>query len=219
MMTKTKEFKLEFSLTSYCQARCPTCPRTNEETGYPEPWLKLQHTDFDLFKKTTQNSIYWKEHKLRSVKFCGEYGDPMMHPKVEDFISYCLDNNAEEVIVNTNGGLRNPDWYMKMGERYGQRLTIVFGIDGTDAHVNNLYRVDVDWYRAMDNLRAYSNSPGRAVWQFIVFEHNYHQMDECLRMVDEIGCDEHFFLWNTQPYGLITPEHRTEVDAKYKVEC
>jgi hypothetical protein len=57
------------------------------------------------------------------------------------------------------------------------------------------------------------------VWQFIVFEHNYHQMDECLRMVDEIGCDEHFFLWNTQPYGLITPEHKAEVDAKYKVEC
>jgi hypothetical protein len=37
--------------------------------------------------------------------------------------------------------------------------------------------------------------------------------------VDEIGCDEHFFLWNTQPYGLITPEHKAEVDAKYKVEC
>ena len=43
----------DFALTSYCQSRCKTCPRTNRETGEPEDWLVIRHVPFDKFKKNT----------------------------------------------------------------------------------------------------------------------------------------------------------------------
>ena len=41
----------DFALTTYCQAKCRSCARTNQETGEKETWVPLQHMKLDVFEK------------------------------------------------------------------------------------------------------------------------------------------------------------------------
>ena len=41
---------IDFALTTYCQARCRSCARTNHDTGEKIDWLKLEHMDINLYK-------------------------------------------------------------------------------------------------------------------------------------------------------------------------
>jgi len=92
----------DFALTSYCQSRCKTCPRTNRETGEPEDWLVIRHVPFDKFKKNTLG--FTKE--IEFIKFCGATGDPMMHPEITKFVDHAL-TLTDNVRISTNGGIRN----------------------------------------------------------------------------------------------------------------
>ena len=51
---------LTLHLTTYCQAKCRSCARTNEHTGEKEDWLPLVHMDLDLFENRLKE-IYQKD--------------------------------------------------------------------------------------------------------------------------------------------------------------
>ena len=107
-------YNFEFSITTYCQASCPSCARTlilNSDT--PEK-LKIQHMDLDRFETVVKdNAFSWS-----MITFCGEHGDPMMHPKIEDFIEVAFNNSGKGVRVCTNGGLRDEYFYAKLAKKY-----------------------------------------------------------------------------------------------------
>lgn len=193
----------DFALTTYCQAKCRSCERTNESTGEKVDWLKLQHMKFDTFKRVIDEGNF--EEKLRYIQFCGELGDPMMHPEVSKFVDYSF-RVADRVHINTNGGLRHPDWYRDWALD-GRRLRIKFGIDGTDHDTNWKYREGVNWQRAMDNMNAWFTNGGRGAWHFLIFEWNWHQIPLAQQMADDIGCEIEF-KFNNRTWGLISEENR-----------
>ena len=82
---------LDISLTTYCQARCRSCDRTDSITGEKNSWLPLQHMDYNVFCSLVDNmsGIDW-------IRFAGEYGDPLMYPKLTQAIDYCFKNNIKE---------------------------------------------------------------------------------------------------------------------------
>lgn len=45
----------DFAITSFCQAKCRSCVRTNSDTGEPEQWLTPRHVPFDKWKTHTTN--------------------------------------------------------------------------------------------------------------------------------------------------------------------
>ena len=99
------DYSLELNITNYCQAKCRTCRRTVTETGETVPWLVLKHmSDIEL------DSIVEKTNGLNmTYDLCGEYGDPMMHPKIQDYIDKLT--AIGYVSINTNGGLRSSEFY------------------------------------------------------------------------------------------------------------
>ena len=200
----------DFALTSYCQSRCKTCPRTNRETGEPEDWLVIRHVPFDKFKKNTLG--FTKE--IEFIKFCGATGDPMMHPQIDKFIETALEF-APSVRISTNGGLRTPDWYESIAKKYKNRLEINFAIDGATHDVNWMYREGVDWHRAIDNMTSYMSAGGRGSWWFIIFEWNWHQIPEANSLANDIGIDL-MVRYNNRDFGLITPESQIKADAIIK---
>lgn len=195
----------DFALTTYCQAKCRSCARTNQDTGETEDWLVTKHFDLELFKTIISNSDLVKR-KNGYIQFCGELGDPMMHPQVGDFIDTALEY-TNKVHVNTNGGLRQPKWYAHMAEKYEDRLRIKWGIDGTDHDTNWLYREGVDWQRAVDNMTAWFQNGGEGEWHFLIFEWNWFQIPLAKQMADDIGC-EIFFKFNSREFGKISQENK-----------
>ncbi len=163
--------------------------------------------NLDVFRRTLESS---RETKISAIQFCGEFGDPMMHPQVDKFIETALEF-ADRALINTNGGLRNADWYTEIGNKYGERLLIVFSIDGADHDTNWKYREGVNFAKAWENMIAYCNSPGRVRWDFILFEWNWHQIPLARKLAKEINAPLRF-KFNVRPHGLITQKSKLEAD-------
>ena len=192
----------DFALTTYCQAKCRSCARTNDHTGEKEDWLELKHMkleNFETILKNTKKELGW-------IQFCGEVGDPCMHPQIEEFTDIAL-KYVENVNINTNGGLRQPAWYERLAKQYANRIHIKFGVDGADHDTNWLYREGVDWQRAMGNMTAYFQNGGNGKWHFLIFDWNWCQIPEAVSMAKEIGCDIEF-KWNHRDFGRISDENK-----------
>ena len=188
----------DFALTTYCQAKCRSCVRTNQVTGEKEDWLELKHMDLDVFRKTLATSL---AVDFSYIKFCGEFGDPMMHPQIDKFIETALEFTPV-VEISTNGGLRNHSWYVDIAKRYGNKLYIRWAIDGATHDVNWKYREGVDFNKAWNKMVAHSKTPGSTSWDFLVFEWNWHQIPEVARLAKELDIFVDFKI-NTQPHGLL----------------
>ena len=208
------KYKFDFALTTYCQAKCRSCARTNEVTGDKEDWLELKHMDLGIFQKRLE-SMQGKD--IDYILFCGEFGDPMMHPQVTDFIQESF-NYTKNVQINTNGGLRQPEWYKEQAIKWNtnknprEGLEIFWGIDGADHDTNNLYREGVDTDRAYANMRAWFKNGGHGKWAYLIFDWNWMQIPEAAEIAKDIGCVIEF-KFNNRTHGLITQENK-----KYAVE-
>jgi hypothetical protein len=167
--------------------------------------------DLDVFRQTLESS---PNVHIADIEFCGEFGDPMMHPQIDKFIETALEF-APSVRISTNGGLRTPDWYESIAKKYKNRLEINFAIDGATHDVNWMYREGVDWHRAIDNMTSYMSAGGWGSWWFIIFEWNWHQIPEANSLANDIGI-ELMVRYNNRDFGLITPESRIKADAIIK---
>ena len=64
----------------------------------------MPYDDFDLMLNNSRDLT------INELIFCGELGDPMMHPDISKFVERGL-SQARKVNINTNGGIRQPKWY------------------------------------------------------------------------------------------------------------
>jgi MoaA/NifB/PqqE/SkfB family radical SAM enzyme len=207
-----KEIEIELAITSFCQAKCPSCARTESIKRRPGE-LNVQHVPFDKISKVVKNI-----HSDATITLCGEFGDPMMHPDVLEIIEM-FHNNGNVVMVHTNGGLRTPDVYKKLAQM--KRVRMSFGIDGMDAETSGMYRKEVDWDRAWENMNTYFDEcrkQGRVgmqagEWLFLIFDFNKHQIDEVFEYCQEkqIHCQLRI---NDRWYGYVGDEEYKVIKEK-----
>jgi hypothetical protein len=95
--------------------------------------------------------------------------------------------------MHTNGGMRNPEWWARLGAVFAKRSQlamdcwrIIFSIDGLE-DTNHLYRRNVKWDNLMANAKAFIDAGGKAVWEFLIFEHNEHQIEAARSLSEELG--------------------------------
>ena len=175
-----------FDITNHCQSRCIVCPRTDENTGDTLANLKLASIDLNVFTDRVSQLKHLSDNGTDiCIKLCGERGDPVMHKEIHQILDF-LKSQAyiKQVTLHTNGGIRNPSWYKRLGEEY-KDLIIWFGIDGIDHETNWLYRTGVNGNLAFENMRAFADAGGRAKWQFLIFKWNWHQIPQAKRLAEE----------------------------------
>jgi len=160
---------IHYEITSYCNAKCPGCTRTKMDDLVPT------HLSVEHIKKSITSD-------LTSVLLCGNLGDPMMHPNLDEILD--LFDVSTQIQINTNGSIRTPDWYTEAAKR--KNLTIEFSIDGLEDR-NDIYRIGVEWNKVMANAKAFIDAGGTARWAFIMFNHNEHQVDEVKTLAKEMG--------------------------------
>jgi MoaA/NifB/PqqE/SkfB family radical SAM enzyme len=175
------EYQIE--LTSYCNAACPQCPRNLNGHGI-NPYMPLTHLSRDVINQTFTSDIC---QRLRQIFFCGSYGDPIMHPDFLDILSdFRRKNPTLWLYFHTNGGVHNPDYWTSVAKiinGYGQ---IDFGIDGLEDTLH-LYRRNVKYSKVIENAKAFIQAGGRAQWNFIVFKHNEHQVEQVQTLANSLG--------------------------------
>ena len=167
----------EIELTSHCNLLCPGCTRTHG--GKVASGLELTSMPYELFVKTFTPTII----KNKKISFCGVVGDPLMHKDFFEIAKYCVEAGAM-MIIDTNGSLRSTAWWKKFGKLSKKYFTtgrngikVKFSVDG-HRETNHLYRVNSNFDKILENMKAYTTAGGRGEWKYIIFPHNEHELEK-----------------------------------------
>ena len=173
---------LQIEPTSKCNLLCPQCERVDNGKVNPLlPLTELTAEDYD--------NIFTDEltSQLEYVIFNGSYGDPVASRNLDYVIDKLLQKKLSVVRIFTNGSLKNVSWWNELGSKLsGTSSEVVFSIDGLE-DTNSVYRVNSNFKKIMENATAYIRSGGRARWDFLVFEHNHHQVEEAKALAKKMG--------------------------------
>jgi MoaA/NifB/PqqE/SkfB family radical SAM enzyme len=121
---------------------------------------------------------------------CGNYGDPITAKDTKEIFSYIRRHNPTmQLSMHTNASAKTPEWWSQLPQAMGANHYVVFGLDGL-ADTNHLYRQGTIWSKIMDNARAFIQAGGRARWDYIVFAHNEHQVEEARALAKEMGFEQ-----------------------------
>ncbi|MEG3837849.1 MULTISPECIES: tetratricopeptide repeat protein [unclassified Microcoleus] len=169
---------VQLDITSRCNAGCPQCPRT----GNPIlPMTELTIADIKrIFPKEFCSQLSW-------IYLCGNFGDAMVSNTTLPALKYFHKMGVNYLWMYTNGSGRSPDWWRQLAKILNQpEDRVIFAIDGL-ADTNHLYRRNTNWNRIMESVEAFIGAGGQAEWQYLVFEHNQHQVEEARALARRLG--------------------------------
>jgi MoaA/NifB/PqqE/SkfB family radical SAM enzyme len=171
---------LHLEPTTRCNADCPSCGRSvfgRDNLEYLKNIdLPLSALDNFLASDFTRDT--------QSFVLCGTYGDPVAAKNIFEIIDLIrsLRKNAK-ILIHSNGSIRNIDWWENLARK---NVAVFFALDGlSDTHA--IYRKNVVWEKVIENASAFIKVGGRAIWKFILFEHNKHQTEEARRLAHKLG--------------------------------
>jgi len=212
--------KAWIDLSTFCNAACPQCHRTDPSGLDKIGWLPLVQWSLESFKE------YFPPESLshyERFELCGTWGDPMMNKDIYEIVEYLITTDPfVKVHINTNAGMRDPDWWWKFGMMGGKRLEIVFDVDGINQEMHAKYRRKVDFNRMKDNIEAFCTTPAFTMLMTIVFKHNEDYVEDIEKMCRGWGIvGPHFVVPSNRfskgkIFEFITPEG--EVDRLEKAD-
>lgn len=176
---------VHLEITQKCQAACPMCDR-NENGGKDNKHITNAELSLDDCKK-----IFLPEfiRQLDTMFMCGNLGDPIIAKDTLEVFEYFREHNPNIWLsMNTNAGAKNEDWWTELASVIGKNGTVIFSVDGLH-DTNHLYRQNVIWNNFERNMKAFIAAGGRARWDFIVFGHNEHQIDEAKQLAEDWGVE------------------------------
>jgi MoaA/NifB/PqqE/SkfB family radical SAM enzyme len=169
--------------TQNCQAACPMCDR-NQNGGAVNPHIDLSELTLDDIKVMFEPSFI---KQLKTLYMCGNLGDPIVARDTLEIFEYFRSHNKDMWLsMNTNAGAKNETWWRELAAVFGRCGAVIFSVDGL-ADTNHIYRQNVNWDNVQRSMRAFIAAGGRARWDFLIFEHNQHQVEEAEALSKEMG--------------------------------
>lgn len=176
---------VDLEMSSLCNLKCPICNRRQaggeKNTGYNETYLSL-----DRFKTWFDDEFI---ARLYSLQMCGNYGDAMTNPELIDILKYIIKLNPNIILtMNTNASGRNKKFWSELGEIFSKNFKsiLTFSVDGLE-DTNHIYRRGAHWDKIMVAMKSFIGAGGAAQWEYLVFKHNQHQVDDAKKLAIELG--------------------------------
>lgn len=190
-LINSKKLKIWLDLSTYCNAACPQCHRTSTNGLGKIEWLPLIKWSLEDFKRQFPADSM---SALKRFEICGTWGDPMMSKDIGKIVKYIIDNSEANVHINTNGGMRTPEFYEDLGNYCGKRLLIYFDVDGITNEMHQKYRRGVDLQTVLDNMEALSNTDAITRAFVILFKHNQDYVYDIKDMCKMYGAESVYII-------------------------
>lgn len=171
---------IDIELTSFCNIQCTGCFRVISDKA--DKILNKEYLNLEVIKTRFKKEMF---PNIKIINFCGSVDEPTTHPEFFGIIEHFSDWGAH-INIATNGSLRTVNWWKKLATLLPDSHRITWGIDGSD-ELSEVYRKGSNFKKVQENFRAFNSSGGKSNWQFIVFEHNEHQLEDAKRIAKEEG--------------------------------
>ena len=168
-MFKTPNLNVFIDLSTYCNAGCPQCHRTDTNGLGKVDWLPLIQWSLDEFQTAFPSDVL---SQCRLLNICGTWGDPIMNRDIDQIVKYIVNNSQCTIAIDTNGSIRDEQWWWELGMTAGRQLEVIFAVDGIDQKMHQRYRRFTDLDTVLKNMRALSETKAVATAQTIQFKHN-----------------------------------------------
>lgn len=189
----SKISRLQLELSSKCNASCPVCVR-NEAGGDVVPGLELTELTLEDIKRYFPDEI---TQNLKRINHCGNVGDPATCTELIEILEYFESKSKHKLIqqVRTNGGVRGTKFWNKVGNFFAKHPKpglnvygsgVIFGVDGLE-DTNHLHRRGVIWEKVFENIKSYASTGAFGAVEFLIFEHNKHQIEEARKLFTDMG--------------------------------
>jgi len=177
---------IHLEVTQNCQASCPMCDR-NINGESVNPHINLNELTLDDCKHIFKPEFI---AQLNTMYMCGNLGDPIVARDTIEIFKYFREHNPTIWLsMNTNAGARDESWWTELAHIFGRMGAVIFSVDGL-RDTNHIYRQGVVWDNVYRSMKAFIAAGGRARWDFLVFEHNQHQVEEADRLATEWGFEK-----------------------------
>lgn len=184
-------------LSTYCNAKCPQCHRTDWDGLGKAAWLPLIQWSFEEFQSMFPHETLQHIHHF---DICGTWGDPIMNKDIFEIIEYIILNSQSTVLINTNGSFRSKNWWEKLGSIGDNRLTVMWAIEGIEQEQHSLYRQDTDLNTILENMEAFTSSGGISHIFTVTFKHNEKDLYNISKLVKDKGASDILFVQSNRFY-------------------
>lgn len=173
-MNKTNFFtrrSLNIDITHRCALDCPRCQRWG---NYRQHGKKVPGIDISMSQMKKVISFY------KDINFCGQYSDPVHHPKFIQILKLLLDNDITCAVHNASSA-KSKEWYIK-AFKANPKARWVFGIDGLP-NESHKYRINQDGEKLFDiMIEAKKYLTTKPKWQYIIFRYNENHIEQAKQM-------------------------------------
>jgi MoaA/NifB/PqqE/SkfB family radical SAM enzyme len=168
-----------------CNLRCPYCFTGAGEVGRGKSAMSM-----DLFRGLMDEL----GDRLLMVELYN-WGEPLLNKDLEEMVALAH-RKGVSTFISTNLSLRPPVFDAARAERLVKSGLSILGcsIDGATQEAYEKYRVRGDLQAVLDNVRLVAeakrklgSSTPQLVWEYHVFPHNRHEVEEARRLADELG--------------------------------
>ena len=192
MLWDPDRLRVFLDISTFCNAGCPQCHRTDPNGLGKADWLPLIQWDLKMFQKAFPPK---EVLKINRFNICGTFGDPIMTKDFMEICQYIVKCNPfAEVSVDTNGSIRDETWWWLLGAKIGKSLKVTFDVDGINQEMHSKYRRFTSLEKVLANMQALSSTNAVVSSQTILFKHNQNYKEEIKQLVLQYGSTNHSFV-------------------------
>lgn len=221
--------RMAVDAASVCQLRCPACPSAETVRGGLVGWGWLKAEQFRAFLDANRAA-------LRTIELSCK-GEIFLNPQLPQILQHA---HARRIRTTMNAGVNFNHVKAQVLEdlvRYQVR-SITIAIDGATSETYRKYRVGGELDRVIENIeklnackRAHNSRYPRLRWQFIVFDHNVHELRAAQEMAKRLGMDFYakpnsstksvasYSPVDESAVALVRNETGTDLDARARPWC
>ena len=177
-------YSLTTEPTNRCNLNCLECPTGNKTSPREQGIIQT-----DLYKKILDEA---KEFAIYQMIYF--QGEPFLHPNVFELIKIANQNKIY-TCTSTNGHFLTSENCQKIIQSGLKKLII--SVDGTDQTSYEKYRVGGNLAKVIDGIetlvlekRNKNSSYPKVHLQFLVFQHNEHQIQQIKNLAEKLAVDK-----------------------------
>ena len=176
--------RLTIEPTDICNLKCIHCPTGRGAFGRNKGFMSL-----DNFK-----TIIDKTGKYAFLADIYSAGEPFLNKEIFSMIRYAEDSNIC-TSIHSNFNIR---FDMEISQRLVQSglSYLTLSLDGVDQEIYEMYRRGGRYEKAIENARILIETKRKLkskkpilTWQFLIFPHNKHQIQDARKIAREMGFD------------------------------